>query len=114
MHLALYEFLSQELGCSDKSYLAEFSEGIPVVGPVARSRRWRALPSGGVPTHSEDEINSQAWEQRRRVVTMIAQQADNDTAGEVWEKALDDRDVGYAVGPCYSDADVSRVLGHDG
>ena len=42
---------------------------------------------------------------------MIAQQADNDTATEVWEKALDDRDMGYSLGPFYDEAEVTEMLG---
>ena len=62
VHIAAWEELATAAGCTDRAYLDQFWEGLPILGPTVRSGLWPALDE--TPEMTIEELDQRAWEIR--------------------------------------------------
>ena len=66
-HVALWRELAAAGHCEDQHLVDEILQGMPIVGEIARSGRWPALP---LPEEgpSVEDLLARAWEMREKVI----------------------------------------------
>lgn len=104
--LALWEEMLAAAECPDGDLLPSLCRGMPIIGDVARSRRWAPLQSGAA--LSEEDLRSRAWEVRRKIIARISSTAITQHSVKAWESTISDRDEGSSLGPFYEEAGSMR------
>ena len=110
-HLALWRGLAQEAGDLDLSYIEEFKTGFGIVGPIAKSGAWPDLLRPVDLT--EKDLDERAWEIRQKVIQKVQGRKVDHLLEELWKKTIEDRDMGFCLGPYYDEDQVSRIVGSD-
>jgi len=108
-HLALWEEMLSAAKCVDVDLVPSFVAGMPIVGDIARSRRW--LPLQRDKPLSMEDLRSRAWEVRRKIISRVSSTAITQHSIKLWEATISDRDEGSCLGPFYDEAEVSKLVG---
>ena len=83
--------------------------GFPIVGPIARSRRWPPYDKE-VPVVSVQEALDRAWAMRSKIVNRVRSVPASENLTKIWEATLEDVSEGSTLGPFSSPNQVSEVL----
>ena len=109
-HIALYAEMLQTCGSVDRVMPDLLLAGFPIVGPIARSRRW---PDYVKPQQvlSIEHACSRAWGIRSKIIARVAGVPVSDNLQKIWDATLEDVQEGSSLGPFESAEEISRLLG---
>ena len=83
-------------------------QGFPIVGPIARSRRWPAYekPQPQLPVqHAVDR----AWGIRSKIIARVKGVPVSENLAKIWEATLEDVAEGSTLGPFSSTEEVTQL-----
>ena len=111
-HVALYSEMLTACQSVDRFMPDLLLAGFPIVGPIARSRRW---PEYEKPQQvlSIEHACSRAWGIRSKIVARVAGVPVSDNLQKIWDATLEDVLEGSSLGPFVSADEVSSLLGCD-
>ena len=111
-HVALYYEMLQACESVDAFLPDLLLQGFPIVGPIARSRRWPAYekPQPQLPVqHAVDR----AWGIRSKIIARVKGVPVSENLAKIWEATLEDVAEGSTLGPFSSTDEVTQLLGND-
>eukprot|EP00971_Amphidinium_carterae_P298061 5922608-Amphidinium_carterae.1 len=76
-------------GALDVGYLDEMLAGLPIVGLIATSSGWPRLQASS-PAVSLKELNTRAWELRKRVQASVGKKGVTEHSRVLWEATQKD------------------------
>ena len=110
-HIALLQEMATFAEVQDEKYVKELWDGLKIVGKVQTSGRW--TPFEGEPGLSLDELDRRHMEFRNKVKHMVRKNGVDKHTEKLWEDTVKDVQMGYTVGPIYSEEEVSKIVGTD-
>lgn len=111
-HVALYYDMLEACDSVD-AYLPDLLlQGFPIVGPIARSRRWPPFekPQPAVPVQ---KALDRAWGIRSKIVARVRGVPVSDNLVKIWDATLEDVAEGSTLGPFSEAQEVTSLLGND-
>ena len=111
-HIALWQVLMQQAKSIDHDLVDQMLEGMPIVGDIARSRRWPPAPGGEAISISE--LRTRAWEFSAKVNKNVMRSEVSQHTEKVWEATMEDVEEKVSAGPFYDHSEVSKFVGGEG
>ena len=108
-HVALYYEMLEACDSIDRFLPDLLLQGFPIVGPIARSRRWPPFDKPQQ-TVSVQHACSRAWEIRSKIVSRVQGVPVSDNLKKIWDATLEDVQEGSTLGPFGSCQEVSNFL----
>lgn len=109
-HIALYYEMLEACGSVDRYLPDLLLQGFPIVGSIARSRRW---PDYEKPQKvlSIDHACQRAWEIRAKIISRVQRVPSSENLQKLWDATLEDVAEGSSIGPLTSIDEVSSLFG---
>ena len=109
--ILLWKKLLEESGYEDLEVVDETIEGFSLVGAATVSK---AYPLGPMPAQrSVDQLKEQAVWRRPSTIGKCTSTGDAAVDSELWTQTMDECAEGWLSGPCYSEAEISRLVDTD-
>ena len=83
--------------------------GFPIVGPIARSRRWPPFDKDQKSLPVQKALD-RAWELRRKIVNRVPGVPSSANLTKIWEATLEDVHEGSTIGPFFEEQQISDLL----
>ena len=108
-HIALYYEMLEACNSVDAFMPDLLLQGFPIVGPIARSRRWPHYDKA-VPVVPVQEALDRAWAMRSKIVNRVRSAPASENLTKIWEATLEDVSEGSTLGPFSCPDQVSELL----
>ena len=111
-HVALYYEMLAACSSVDAFLPDLLLQGFPIVGPIARSRRWPEYdkPQSGLPVQYALD---RAWALREKIVNRVRSVPISENLSKIWESTMDDVKEGSTLGPFETPEEVTNLLNCD-
>ena len=106
-HVALYYAMLEACDSVDKFLPDLLLQGFPIVGPIARSRRWGPYDKDQPHVRIEHAC-SRAWALRAKIVSRVRGVSEN--LKKIWDATLEDVAEGSTIGPFQHEHEISQLL----
>ena len=111
-HVTLWNQFMKESKSIDTDLVTQMLQGMSIVGPIDRSRRWSAVKTE--PDISLEDLQRRAWDFSSKVHRNVMKAEISAHTDKVWEATMEDVQEKVTVGPFYKRAEVSKFVGCDG
>lgn len=98
-NILLWKSMLQSLGYADMGVVDKFISGSDLVGYMDQTGFWPLRFQPAVIT--ENELHDIAERERPAIATQFSGSIDNELAAAIWEKTLEEADLGILEGPLY-------------
>ena len=111
-HVALYRELLAAVNSCDQTLPDDLLHGFPIVGPIARSKRWPDYTKKQDSLPIEEAV-ARAWEIRKKIIKRVQRIPLTENSGKIWDSTVEDVQEGSCVGPLFEEAQVTKIVGTD-
>ena len=111
-HVALYRELLAAVNSCDQTLPDDLLHGFPIVGPIARSKRWPDYTKKQDSLPIEEAV-ARAWEIREKIIKRVQRIPLTENSGKIWDSTVEDVQEGSCVGPLFEEAQVTKIVGTD-
>ena len=111
-HVALYRELLAAVHSCDQTLPDDLLHGFPIVGPIARSKRWPDYTKKQDSLPIEEAV-ARAWEIREKIIKRVQRIPLTENSGKIWDSTVEDVQEGSCVGPLFEEAQVTKMVGTD-
>ena len=108
-HIALYYAMLEACDSVDKFLPDLLLQGFPIVGPIARSRRWGPYDKDQ-PRVRIEHACSRAWALRAKIVSRVRGVCVSENLKKIWDATLEDVAEGSTIGPFQHEQEISQFL----
>ena len=106
----LWREIATHAQAGDLGYIDQVRQGIPIIGPIARSGRW--VPREREEFLSEAELCERAWEIKNKIIEKVEKRGVQPLSKWLWEDMENDLKDGSAIGP-FDQKEVDRFFDSD-
>ena len=116
-HFCLWAEMMKAADCKDSNLMTDMVQGFPLLGLIHRGFEWNHLDPEPVSHHPVEELAFRAWAIRQRVNEKLLKSFSRTSErlkDELWQKSMDDVQLGTSLGPFDTEDEITNLLGTSG